>query len=134
MAKSKNRSVSTSRARRVAFDNASDVLSLLGPPALSRSGRSLLEVEDRRTFNPSPVRPARTLRKVTRLVLSLPAKSKAQPRQARPDVLRFDVPESTMVCVRRHRRKEVLHATGKAGGRVKRPRLNAWSKVSCKRR
>lgn len=43
-------------------------------------------------------------------------------------------PWQVMICVRRQRRKEVLHAmkkTGGRGGRMKKPRRNFWSEVRC---
>lgn len=45
----------------------------------------------------------------------------------------FAAPQSVVMCVRRHRRREVLHAFGKAGkrGRKGRYRRNMWSSVKC---
>lgn len=46
--------------------------------------------------------------------------------------LQFDAPASVLVCVRRNRRREVLHARGVAGGRVSRVRRrNRFSGVKC---
>jgi len=46
----------------------------------------------------------------------------------------FQYPWQVMICVRRKRRKEVLHALKKTGGRGaphKKPRRNYWSEVRC---
>lgn len=45
----------------------------------------------------------------------------------------FSAPESVSVCVRRKRRKEVLHALKKAGrgGPQRKRRRSQWSHVSC---
>lgn len=48
-----------------------------------------------------------------------------------PVAIRFRDPRRVDVCSRRETRKRVLHAAGAAGGRVRRPRRNAWSGVSC---
>lgn len=40
--------------------------------------------------------------------------------------------DPTRVCVERSQRKEVMHATGRTGGRVSRPRFSRKSKISCK--
>lgn len=44
----------------------------------------------------------------------------------------FERPPVTDVCTRRQERKRVLHAKGKAGGLVKRPRRSKWSSFSCR--
>lgn len=48
-------------------------------------------------------------------------------------VLAFHAPQSVNICKRRSTRKQVIHAKGIAGGRVKKPRFNQWSKYSCRR-
>lgn len=46
----------------------------------------------------------------------------------------FKTPASTIVCVRRGQRKEVLHALGKTGKRgQKRPRFNEQSRMLCRK-
>lgn len=110
-------------------------------PAVSeslRSGRSLLEIEDRRQFHPG-VAPSRTLRQLARVTMKPPAVSKRRSRKgpalfSGPEVHVFRVPKSTAVCIRRFIRKEVIHAKGIAGSRVKKPRRNSKSSISCKRR
>ena len=124
------------------------------PLILPRSGRSLQAIEDRRTFNPDPYRPAAALRSprhrllVGSLINAMGAK---RPRQAPRSGLRlapgFGVPavpahvrfrgaNSVLVCVRRRRRREALFARsriGRRGMRLRRPRWSAYSSVSCRR-
>lgn len=110
-----------------------------------RSGRVLLDVEDRRRFHPlGSLVPARSPRRWrVRLVLAAqPARSKGSVTVRSPGrflfaprlQLAFSHPQSVLVCVRRARRKQVLHAMGVAGGPVRPPRRNKWSAVSCRRK
>lgn len=116
------------------------------PVPLPRSSRALLHVEDRRLFEPG-VRPFRTLRSRARLVVA--PRPRAKPSVAKrsdaprrhsaffsgvPARIAFKAPERVLVCIRRQRRKEVLHAKGKAGkvGQRK-PRRSAASSISCRR-
>lgn len=46
----------------------------------------------------------------------------------------FADPMKVSVCVRRETRKRVMHALGKAGGRVRPPRRNEFSEISCRRK
>lgn len=91
----------------------------------------LTELEDRRTYHPLGFfRPART----TEGVPSGPLKVKSKPfRRSLPFGLQFGVPDKTIVCVRRKRRKEVLHALRKTGGGAgrRKPKRNWLSSVSC---
>lgn len=98
----------------------------------------LLPVEDRRTYHPEkffrparmiwghpvgPVRPSESKRRPGRSWLP----GAISPR------LKFADVQRTIICVRRKRRKEVLHAlrkTGKGRGR-RRPHFNFYSKISC---
>lgn len=51
-----------------------------------------------------------------------------------PRVVAFADPSSTLICMRRSRRREVMFARRKAGKRgQKRPRFNRFSKISCRR-
>lgn len=93
--------------------------------ALPRSGRVLREIEDRRRYSPSPWIVA-TAREPARVVVD---RSRYSPFIAN----RFAQPERVLVCARRQIRKEVIHARGVAGGKVRRPRRNELSKISCKR-
>lgn len=94
----------------------------------------LTPVEDRRQYHPLNVfRPARTVfgSKVGPLRVARP--SAGATRKRLPIGVRFDVPAQVAVCVRRKRRKEVLHAlkrVGKGSGGGKR-RRNFWSGVQC---
>lgn len=105
----------------------------LRPSAIpSRSGRSLLDIEDRRTFHPDRLAPSRTPRQVARLLMIVP-KAGRSTRLSR-EVYSFKIPKTTAVCVRREIRKQVIHAKGRAGTKVRRPRRNAFSSISCRRK
>lgn len=111
--------------------------------------RIVLEpIEDRRRHHPlGYYRPARQVsgHPVRPLVVGgAPARSSsARPaRGARPNVVRrapsisptvrFDVPKRTIICIRRKRRREVIMALGKGGGRHRRPKRNYFSEVKCR--
>lgn len=110
---------------------------------VSRLSPSLIDIEDRRTFHPErDFRPARSFSKANhRLVLADKVsrtnadrfgRLRAFPSQTKA-IVAFDAPKKVLVCVRRQRRKEVLHAlkkTGKVGQR--RPRRNWLSSISCR--
>lgn len=135
MARSKNRSKTP---RRVAFRNANQrLIGRVTLPALNL-------FEDRRLFHPEQdYRPAlNLLGRQHRLVV--PAAVKQPPlnrrsaalsavRDSVPHRVSFEAPSSVLVCVRRQRRKEVLHALNKTGSGVsrRRPRRNWLSNVSC---
>lgn len=104
----------------------------------------LTEVEDRRTYHPlGPNRPARTLggtpARIT--VADRPASKRQRAsgfhRKLRSShtkaVLAFAEPKRVLICIRRQRRKEVLHALGRAGrgGAKRHPRRSWHSEVSC---
>jgi len=94
-------------------------------------------VEDRREYHPlGPVRPAKTLSGHSVKPVQV-KKMKKMPRGKTrlflsPKV-QFEAPLKTVICVRRKRRKEVLHALKKTGGGRGRkpPRRNWYSDVSC---
>lgn len=95
-------------------------------------------IEDRRTWHPDgPTRAARSIPggSPSQVVIKkAPAKFK-RPYSYVPTDTRFAVPEKTIVCIRRQRRKEVLFAkkkTGRGRGR-KNPKRSYWSAISCKR-
>lgn len=46
--------------------------------------------------------------------------------------LLFQAPKNVQVCAQRSARKEVIHATGKAGKSTRAPKYGAYSKVRCK--
>lgn len=112
-------------ARRGTFATANDVWSLLRPSEPLRSGR-LLEIEDRRRFNPLSVEVLRTPRKRLRVTQV----KKPGGKKLRPGFF-FNTPKFAVMCVRRKERKEVLHARGVAGSKVRKPRRNQWSSVKC---
>lgn len=95
----------------------------------------LTPIEDRRQYHPLNVfRPARTVygSPVGPLKVARPGRE-TKARFRLPVGIRFDVPAKVAVCVRRKRRKEVLHAlkkVGKGSGGGKR-RRNFWSGVQC---
>lgn len=89
--------------------------------------RRMLEVEDRRRFHPS--RKFRSAASFSRPHHVLKVKS-SRALSAR---VAFSAPKKVLVCVRRKRRKEVLHAKRVAGrGGLRRPRRSWFSDVSCR--
>lgn len=97
----------------------------------------LAEIEDRRTFHPrGAARNARSFR-VSHHSL-VPRSPSPYQRPTRSQLvaqgIAFRAPRDVLVCVRRKRRKEVIHAIGKAGSGVKRaqPRRSYYSDVVCK--
>lgn len=54
-------------------------------------------------------------------------------RNAPSNQVGFTMPDRIALCRRRETRKRIMHAKGVAGGRVRPPRRNLWSDVSCKR-
>lgn len=97
---------------------------------------NLAQVEDRRTHHPLDFfRPARMLsghpvQPLNVNKLKRPAKFKSP---VVPHGLRFAVPEKTVMCVRRKKRREVLFAKKRAGGAGSRkPKTRNWySKIGC---
>ena len=130
------------RARRDATDIANrrlprtDIIDpYLSPSPLKSDLRAF---EDRRQWYPG-TRPAASPRSREHLLEVFPNVNRKIERPVKrrlygsAQITFSDV--DTLVCVRRGRRKEVLHALGKAGRRgQKRPRFNSMSKVSCKKR
>lgn len=107
----------------------------LGPPSRNPFNPvNIRLVEDRRTFHPrGPVRPAAMVTTPNHRLRSRTSRNMRNP-YAVAHSLAFQAPEQVLVCVRRQRRKEVLHALGKAGGTgQKRPRRSFFSTISCKR-
>lgn len=91
-------------------------------------GRVVLE--DRRLWHPERVfRPAFSLtRSAKRLVLKSPTKHQAAKLS---EGLKFADPRKVVICVKRKIRKQIMHVIGAAGGKVRKPRRNYWSEVSC---
>lgn len=141
MAKSKNRS--NSRGRRVILNNANNLL-LPAPMPLNRVSMqglktlpSLSVYEDRRSYHPIGLNaPARSFsRSRHRLKVSHAAprsKALSSPTTFTSHIA-FQSPSRVLVCVRRQRRKEVIHALGKSGrSGQRRPRRSEYSSISCK--
>lgn len=118
------RSRSQQSADRSTIANEIDSLSL------SVFNDGVLGVEDRRLHYPSRLRPAvGVTRSSTEVVV--------------PNINNYDLggfsfgdPSLVAICLRRQRRREVLHAyrrTGKGSGRNKKRRRTWHSSISCKR-
>lgn len=123
------------RGRRDAFDIANSD-ELLTPSTSPRSGPTILDLEDRRSFTPDVFyRPPKAIRSVVRLAMPHTSKPHIRARSRFSPVIKFKAPQSVLICVRRQRRREVLHAMKKAGkGGMRRPRRNQFSSISCRRK
>jgi len=138
----KNRSRDTSR---IANEVASDYV-VVEPSNL------LTEVEDRRSYHPlHEDRPAKAFRRAQHVLVDRVDAKRVGRRQAasslfyekfakrigrvRPRMVTsrvaFDDSKNVLICVRRKRRREVLHALKRAGRGNRSPRWNEWSKVRC---
>lgn len=137
------------RREREEVDNFSNVRSPLDVArdrlrSLIAPSRSFLQqLEDRREFSPELARPARAFRRAAaKLEVGNARKSRGDNQKSSfgrvtvPQVVRFSDPNRVAVCIRRHQRREVLHALKHVGaGRgVKRPRWSEFSEISCKRK
>lgn len=104
----------------------------LGLRSFPRS--SLLPIDDRRSFDFEPAsRPARLFTGSTAQITATPiTKKTARAQQRVPYQIAFTAPKQTLVCIRRKRRKEVLHALNKTGrGGQKKPRRSPFSNTRC---
>lgn len=99
----------------------------------------LLQAEDRRLFVPlrgDTRRP--TARRISGAParLSAPALTRPQVRSALPvflpPVVTFKRSSGVVVCVRRHRRRQVILAYGRGGGRHRPPRRGPDSGIACR--
>lgn len=102
---------------------------LLAPYSIPSATSLLSLIEDLRTYHPlgSSRRP-RSVARASDGTHTLSDKRKPG------DVLRFQVPERVVVCMRRAERREVLFASRKAGkGSKSRKTYNQYSTISCKR-
>jgi len=136
-------------AARGASATTSRVYPAAMPQAIPRRSQNLrarvvvpdLPLVDRRVFSfESPLeaparrssgRPARVIAPPLKKPLKTP--SGVIYRGFSPSALLFDRPEGVKVCVQRGVRKEVMHASGKAGKGYKRPPVfNKYSKIRCK--
>lgn len=105
--------------------------------------------EDRRTFHPDFIRPAFSLpRASSRLIVgkgilvgrpntnvSRSDTVRSALRGSIPHQVGFEVPKDVVICLRRKRRREIMHALGKAGrggiGRGRKRHTNHFSEISC---
>lgn len=95
--------------------------------------------EDRRTFYPGPAdsRPYRTLYNRPARLSATPLRTPPSGGAPRPVFgpswgVFYEEPSQVTHCVRRKRRKEVIHARGIAGTRVRRGRRNERSNYTCR--
>lgn len=95
----------------------------------------LSEIADFRSLRSVlPPTPFTTTRKVARLVPTTRTVSHKKARAAKTpfSAVAFEQPHNTLVCIRRSRRKEILHALKKTGRKgQKRPRRSAFSDIHC---
>lgn len=95
----------------------------------------LLSVEDRRTYHPEGrVRPAFSLFRRSARIVARQNPRHWQPSQTKA-ILAFADPARVPICVRRERRRRVLHAfriAGRRPGGFRRRRRNAHSNISCR--
>lgn len=120
-------------ARRSSKGHTRDASDIATPVRLSSLPSTpstyLQQLEDRRTWFPDPVVPARAFRRsATQLVV--PKNVRAPGRL--PTALQFARPDEVAICVRRHRRREVLFATGGVGRKRKRAKWSEYSSVRCR--
>lgn len=119
------------------------------PRQIKRVRVDLRLYDDMRTNYPSPVRPAFSIpRSASRLVIRNANKERVHSDNGVHGFPGFSVftpplasrigfaePRSVVMCVRRHRRREVLFALrggrGKSISRFRKVRRNEWSEVSC---
>lgn len=125
------------RRKRVATDNANDEslpLSILPesevPPVFSRQD-DLLDVEDRRTFDPQRVSGyPRNLKGVSARIGRNDELSPGKV-QSKRYILWFKTPQGVAICIRRKARREIMHAKGIAGTKVRSPNRTPLSRISC---
>lgn len=93
----------------------------------------LTTIEDMRAFDFEPgTRPARLFSGSTASIGVSDAPKSKNGRSRVPYQVAFKAPAETLVCVRRARRKQVLHALRKTGrGGQRRPRRSKWSSIKC---
>jgi len=133
---SRKTTINSYESLRVAAANTSHAARLITYQPLLTSPQLTL-LEDRRRFYPDDFRPPAAIYKsatqpVARLSYSKRpgVKYSFRPKQTKA-VIAFKAPEAVAVCVRRKVRKEIMHAMGKAGGKVRKPKHNSLSKYRC---
>lgn len=112
---------------------ARPIVELLPPPLVNT-------FEDRRTWHPEPdfARSPKTAPSGRPAMVVVPKAHPAPKNRSwavlgpPPATLAFERPRVTPVCVRRQTRRQVLHALGRAGGRVKPPTRGPFSHLSCR--
>lgn len=105
-------------------------------PIARPSAAHILQLEDRRRFEPVDTFPRAQFHRSARLVVGDNVnKNKGKTRKSSvPSTIKFAVPQEVAVCVRRKQRREVLFAmrrTGK-GSKRKDRRRTYFSDVSCR--
>jgi len=124
---------SKSQSRRVITQsNANRRLPTLSPSRQWDLEDYLLSTEDRRTYHPDgPVRAPRSLNSFhTNFQAATPSRNQ-NPWDV-PTGIQFEDPSRVLICIRRQKRKEVLHALKKTGRTGQnRPRRNHYSEVLC---
>lgn len=103
---------------------------LAGPLAPTLVGPSLSEYEDRRIWSPRVVSRA-TSYPPSRRFSGAPARLRA-PLHSPQATIAFEAPKRVLVCVRRKIRREVIHARGVAGRRVRKGRKGPYSSIHCR--
>lgn len=129
------------RRPRDAYDIANDPLrDLVGPafdPLPVPDPVAQPRLEDRRRAHPE-VEPFPTERSGQRArVVPAPVSKTYDFTRSRSRAFNqaaFQVPGQVAICIRRKQRKEVLHAKGFAGGKVRGPRRGPFSHIHCRRK
>lgn len=144
MARSRRNRRDNSFSHSIANDASLPFSSLLGSPFPSPPlVYDLRAISDRRTWHPEGVyRPASSFNRYQHTLTVRPVprqqvvsrSSHYTPYVARSRALvRFENPDRVLVCVRRQRRREVLHALRKNGRRGQKPPRRSWySSISCR--
>lgn len=109
---------------------ANPPIRLLPAPVLARSGR-LIEIEDRRKYQPSFHSPPRSLSRVARVLNTVPRTRTYRSRRPTALGAAFSHPKTVLTCIRRKMRREVLFATGRSGSNPGRRRRNRNSYFRC---
>lgn len=139
MARRSRKSSSRPKGRRVnnisLTPNANRRLHPLPPRLVSPVAFDLRPYDDRRLFHPAPfTRPAVSLGRRADTKLSIPSNPLRSVQRLNAQLshqIGFDKPRKVLICVRRAIRKEVMHAMGKGGSKVRKPRRNQFSDVRC---
>lgn len=108
----------------------------LSPQSFVRALSALPTVSDRRVFDFERLHRAAYVSVGPRSAAGLVAARTAPYRALAgvpgvPVAITFRDPRRVDLCARREARRRVMHARGSAGGKVRRPRRNSWSGVSC---